>query len=153
MKIRWRRDRLATPVFLGFPCGSAGIESPGNVEVLGSILGWEDPLEKGKSTHSSILAWRIPWTIWNHKELDMTEWLSLSLFTIMEWGASSHLTLRTVAESNWPCQIFPWWPLFFIPISWPSSLLSSSSHHICRYTSESPVFLKIKYASPLEEAP
>ena len=25
-------------------------------------LGWEDPLQKGKSTHSSILAWRIPWT-------------------------------------------------------------------------------------------
>ena len=26
-------------------------------------LGWEDPLKKGKATHSSILAWRIPWTI------------------------------------------------------------------------------------------
>jgi len=26
-------------------------------------LGWEDPLEKGKATYSSILAWRIPWTI------------------------------------------------------------------------------------------
>ena len=25
-------------------------------------LGWEDPLEKGKLTHSSILTWRIPWT-------------------------------------------------------------------------------------------
>ena len=25
-------------------------------------LGWEDPLEKGTTTHSSILAWRIPWT-------------------------------------------------------------------------------------------
>ena len=25
-------------------------------------LGWEDPLEKGKGTHSSILSWRIPWT-------------------------------------------------------------------------------------------
>ena len=25
-------------------------------------LGWEDPLEKGKAAHSSILAWRIPWT-------------------------------------------------------------------------------------------
>ena len=25
-------------------------------------LGWEDPLEKGKATHSSILSWRIPWT-------------------------------------------------------------------------------------------
>ena len=24
-------------------------------------LGWEDPLEKGMATHSSILAWRIPW--------------------------------------------------------------------------------------------
>ena len=26
-------------------------------------LGWEDPLEKGKATHSSILAWSIPWTV------------------------------------------------------------------------------------------
>ena len=26
-------------------------------------LGWEDPLEKGKATHSSILAWRIPWNV------------------------------------------------------------------------------------------
>ena len=26
-------------------------------------LGWEDALEKGKATHSSILAWEIPWTI------------------------------------------------------------------------------------------
>ena len=32
-------------------------------------LDWEDPLEKGKATHSSILAWRIP----DHKQLDMTE--------------------------------------------------------------------------------
>ena len=28
-------------------------------------LGWEDPLEKGKATHSSILSWRIPWTVWS----------------------------------------------------------------------------------------
>ena len=26
-------------------------------------LGWEDPLEKGKATHSSILAWRTPWAV------------------------------------------------------------------------------------------
>ena len=26
-------------------------------------LGWEDPLEKGKATHSSIVAWKIPWTV------------------------------------------------------------------------------------------
>ena len=28
-------------------------------------LGWEDPLEKGKTTHSSTLDWRIPWTIYS----------------------------------------------------------------------------------------
>ena len=37
------------------------------------------PLEKGKATHSSILAWRIPWTIHGVAESDMTERLSLSL--------------------------------------------------------------------------
>ena len=43
-------------------------------------LGREDPLEKGKATHSSILAWRIPWTEelegcspWGRKESDTTE--------------------------------------------------------------------------------
>ena len=34
------------------------------------FLGWEDPLEKGQATHSSILAWINPW---DHKESDMTE--------------------------------------------------------------------------------
>jgi len=29
-------------------------------------LGWEDPLEKGKATHSSILSWRTPWTVIVH---------------------------------------------------------------------------------------
>ena len=31
-------------------------------EIRVRSLGWEDPLEKGMATHSSILAWRIPWT-------------------------------------------------------------------------------------------
>ena len=97
------RDRLPTPVFLGFPGGSAGKESTCNAVDLGSIpglgrspgerigcplqhswsslggqlvknllamgktwvpsLGWEDPLEEGTAPHSSILAWRIPWTV------------------------------------------------------------------------------------------
>ena len=58
----WRRDRLPTPVFLGFPCDSAGKESARNVETWVQFLGWEDSLEKGKATHSIILAWKIPWT-------------------------------------------------------------------------------------------
>ena len=34
----------------------------GDVRDASSIPGWEDPLEEGMATHSSILAWRIPWT-------------------------------------------------------------------------------------------
>ena len=49
-------------------------------------LSWEDPLEKGMVTHSSILAWRIPWmeepdglySSWGCKESDTTEQLILS---------------------------------------------------------------------------
>ena len=34
----------------------------GDIRDVGSILGWEDPLEQGMATHFSILAWRVPWT-------------------------------------------------------------------------------------------
>ena len=61
-KICWKRDRLPIPVFLGFPCGSADKELAAMRETWVLSLGWKDPLEKGKATHSSILAWRIPWT-------------------------------------------------------------------------------------------
>ena len=42
--------------------GSDGKESACNAETWVQSLNWEDPLEKGMATHSSILAWRIPWT-------------------------------------------------------------------------------------------
>ena len=57
-----RRERLPTPVFLGFPGGLAGKEFSCNAGDLGLISVLEDPLEKGMATHSSILAWEIPWT-------------------------------------------------------------------------------------------
>ena len=38
--------------------------SPAMQETCVQSLGWEDPLDKGKATHSSILAWRISWTIY-----------------------------------------------------------------------------------------
>jgi len=50
-------------VFLGFHCGSADKKSAYNARDWVQSLGWEDPLEKGEATHSSILAWRIPWTV------------------------------------------------------------------------------------------
>ena len=55
-------------------------------EIQVQSLGQEDPLEKGMATHSSTLAWRIPWIeepsrlqSMGHKESDMAERLSLSL--------------------------------------------------------------------------
>ena len=75
------------------------------------FLGWEDPLEKGTATHSSVLAWRIPRTEkpgglhpWGHKELDRTERLSLtyiSIFTLIEYRK---LDLRS-SQGN--CFFFP----------------------------------------------
>ena len=47
---------------LGLPCTSDCKESACNAGDPGSILGWEDLLEEGIATYSSILAWRIPWT-------------------------------------------------------------------------------------------
>ena len=68
------RDRLPTPVFLGFPGGSDSKASACNEGDLDRSLGSEDPLEEGMATHSSVLAWRIPWTIpWGRKELEVTE--------------------------------------------------------------------------------
>ena len=57
------------------PGGSAGKESAAMWETWLRSLGWEDPLEKGMATHSSIQAWRIPWTVesMGGKELDTTE--------------------------------------------------------------------------------
>ena len=60
-KIPWRRHRLPTPVFLGFPCVSADKESASSTGDLGLILGLGRSPGEGKGyTHSSILAWRIP---------------------------------------------------------------------------------------------
>ena len=51
-------DLWLSSYFMGFPCGSNGKESACNVR----FLDWEDPLEKGEASYSSILAWRILWT-------------------------------------------------------------------------------------------
>ena len=48
-------------IYMGFPSGSEVKASACNAGDPGSILGSEDPLEKEMATHSSILAWRIPW--------------------------------------------------------------------------------------------
>ena len=75
--------RIFLPVQIPFPSGSAVKNLPALQELqemLVRSLGWEDPLEEGMATHSSILAWRIPWkrslvgySPLGCKDLDMTE--------------------------------------------------------------------------------
>ena len=58
-KIPWRRNQLHTPVPWA-PLVAHIIKNPPTMWATWvPSLGWEDPLEKGKATHSSILAWRI----------------------------------------------------------------------------------------------
>ena len=55
--------RLGSILLLGFPDGSDGKESESAMqETWVQCLGQEDALEMGMATHSSVLAWRIPWT-------------------------------------------------------------------------------------------
>ena len=74
------------------PGGSDGKESACNQETWVWSLGQEDPLEKGITTHSSILAWRIPWT---------EEPVSLSLFN----------TIGEIPQTLLPLITFPWYLL------------------------------------------
>ena len=54
---------IITVTFLAHSLVAQMVKNPPAVwETWVPSLGWEDPLEKGMATHSSILAWRIPWT-------------------------------------------------------------------------------------------
>ena len=53
---------------------------PAKQEIWVQSLGCEDPLEEGKTTHSSILAWRVPWTVQSTESQRVgQDWLLLSL--------------------------------------------------------------------------
>ena len=57
-------DSRYQSMYPGFPCGASYKGSASNAGDPGSIPGLGRSLEKGMATHSSILAWRIPWTEW-----------------------------------------------------------------------------------------
>ena len=79
-KIHWRRDRLPTPVLLGFPGGSAGKESACNAGDLGSIpgLGRSPGEGKGYLLQYSDLENSTDYSPRGCKELDTTEQFSLT---------------------------------------------------------------------------
>ena len=55
-------DIIIASIYEGFLGGSEVKASACNVGDLVRSLGWEDPLEQEMATHTSILAWKIPWT-------------------------------------------------------------------------------------------
>ena len=65
---------------------------------LGSSLDWEDPLEKGKATYASILAWRIPWTI---QSMGSISWTRLSFFDLAD-NHSAGMLARSATEREAP---------------------------------------------------
>ena len=68
-KSDWTEPNLGLS-YSGFPSSSAGKEPICNAGDPVRFLGWEDFLEKGKDTPSSILAWRIPWTVQSMSDFD-----------------------------------------------------------------------------------
>ena len=76
----WRRDRLPTPVFLGFPGGSEGKESAHNAGDLSSIpgLGRSPGEVKGYPLQYSGLENSMDYTVHEVAKSDMTEWISVS---------------------------------------------------------------------------
>ena len=72
-------------IFRGFPSGSNGKESACNAGDQGFIPGLGRSLEEGDGNTLQYSHWRIQWSLvdyspWSHKELDMTEQLTLPLF-------------------------------------------------------------------------
>ena len=59
----WQGKYRQMDTHVGFPGGSVRVHLPMQ-ELQVQSLGQENPLEEGMVTHSSILAWRIPWTVW-----------------------------------------------------------------------------------------
>ena len=83
-------------------------------------LGWEDPLEKGTATHSSILAWRVPWTEESMGSQRVRHaWATLTSSAIrscMMWSQPGFLAPCLVLNLEAQTERTPEWPLLPCPV-------------------------------------
>ena len=81
-KICWRGIGYSHQYCWAFWVAQLVKNSPTMQETCVQSLDWENPLENGTGSHSSTLAWRIPWTVqpMGSQESDMAKQLSLSLY-------------------------------------------------------------------------
>ena len=120
-KIHWRRNRLPTPVLLGFPCGSAGKESACKAGNLGSIPGLGRSLGEGKGylLQYSGLENSMDYCPWGQKKSDTTEQLSLH-FTSLHFKLVYEQHQTSITPVNLSVAIF------LVDRAQPSSPLSTS---------------------------
>ena len=123
-KICWRRDRLPTPVFLDFPCGSAGKEAACNAGDLGLIPGlgrFPSRRERLPTPVFCLEEFHGLYSPWSHKESDTTEWLSLSdsfwlLWIMLLWIFSYTYLYRYIFSF-----LLGWFPRVELIIFWVES--------------------------------
>ena len=85
-------------------------------------LGWEDPLEKGKANHSSILAWRIPWTIqFTGLQRVRYDWVTFTFTIFCPSKPAYHFSFGTLFSyleaGTW---ISTYWGIFWVTTKWNS---------------------------------
>ena len=93
-------------------------------------LGQEDPLEKGMATHSSILAWTIPWTEesggdspWGWKESDTTEWLILISSTVLNRSGENRHPCLVPDLKEKHCSVSPLSTIFAMAFSYMTFII------------------------------
>ena len=91
-----------------FPDSSAGKESACNAGDLGSIPGLGRALEKGKATHSRILAWRTPWTIQSYSSYSTHSWVLFTHFPSFKNHAHTDDTQIHVSSSSLSTELLTW---------------------------------------------
>ena len=93
-KIWWSRLLKKSIIVIHYIVAQLVKNPPAKWETQVQSLGWVDPLEKGKAIHSSILAWRIPWT---NKSMGLQraghEWATFTFTILTEYGRKPHDTL------------------------------------------------------------
>ena len=75
-------------------------------------LGWEDPLQKGKANHSSILAWRIPWSVQSMGSRRVRhDWAAFTFFILIQRDRTLSGVFNNKTHRAVKCTHFglPWW--------------------------------------------
>ena len=127
MKIKWSYYEIVSGQSL---IAQLVKNPPARQETPVQFLGWEDPLEKGKATHSSILAWRIPWTVFHGDTKSRTQ---LSDFHFQ--GSPRRETTETcMVRSSLLCEdLKNWWKV--------KSNSEATKRLVCRRKGEKPLWL------------